>query len=61
MELSNDVKNCAECEFMRMYNYGSRIYYCDHEERIDEIGKLSVGELPKESPVWCPVKEKVNE
>ncbi len=57
MELSNDVKNCAECEFMRMYNYGSRIYYCDHEERIDEIGKLSVGELPKESPVWCPLRK----
>ncbi len=52
------TQNCAECEFMRMYDYGKRIYYCDHEDRIDDMGKLSVGELPKGSPEWCPLNEK---
>ena len=52
------TQNCAECEFMRMYDYGKRIYYCDHEDRIDDMGKLSVGELLKGSPEWCPLNEK---
>lgn len=56
MKLNNRAQNCAECEFMRMYDYGNRIYYCDHADRIDDMGKLSVGELPKESPEWCPVQ-----
>lgn len=45
------TQNCAECEFMRMYDYGKRIYYCDHEDRIDEMGKLSVDHPPKTSPM----------
>ncbi len=51
------TQNCAECGFMRMYDYGKRIYYCDHEDRIDDMGKLSVGELPKGSPEWCPLRK----
>ena len=47
---------CLERSERNDKNYGSRIYYCDHEERIDEIGKLSVGELPKGSPEWCPLR-----
>ena len=53
----NRTQNCAECEFMRMYNYGNKIYYCDHEDRIDDIGKLGVGDIPKSSPEWCPLRE----
>ena len=55
MESNNKAKNCTECEFMKMYNYGSRIYYCDNEDRIDDIGKLSVDDPPKASPEWCPL------
>jgi len=54
----NGKQNCAECEFMKMYNYGKKIYYCNHTDRIDDMGKLGVGELPERSPKWCPVKEK---
>ena len=32
--------NCAVCEFMRMYDYGNKIYYCDHENRTDDMGKF---------------------
>lgn len=51
----NRTQNCAECEYMKMFDYGNRIYYCDHECRIDDMGKLSVGDLPEGSPVWCPL------
>lgn len=49
---------CIECEYMKIYDYGNRIYCCDHENRIDDMGKLSVGELPNTSPEWCPLNEK---
>lgn len=26
---------CNECEFIKKYDYGNRIYYCDHVDRID--------------------------
>lgn len=57
----NRTQNCAGCEFMKMYDYGKKIYYCDHEGRIDDMGKLSAESLPWTSPVWCPLREKVNE
>ena len=43
---------CDKCENMRIYDYTCKIYYCDHPDRIDDMGKLSTGELPKESPKW---------
>ncbi len=58
MKLMNKEPNCAECKFMKMYDYSKKIYYCDHTDRIDDMGKLSVNELPKRSPEWCPLKEK---
>lgn len=51
------TQNCAECEFVRMYNYGNKIYYCDHEDRIDDMGKLSIENLAESSPEWCPLRE----
>ncbi len=54
----NRTQNCVECEFMRMYDYGKKIYYCDHEDRIDDMGKLGVGELPEDRPEWCPLRDK---
>ena len=57
MKLKNRTQNCAECEVSRMYDYGNRIYYCDHEDRIDDMGKLSVDDLPKTSPEWCPLRK----
>ena len=48
MEMRNDrAQNCAECEFARMYDFGS-----------DDMGKVGVGELPKENPMWCPLRER---
>ena len=55
--IENRIQNCAECEFMGKYDYGKKIYYCDHVDRTDDMGKLSVNELPKRSPEWCPLRK----
>ncbi|MCM1049642.1 MAG: hypothetical protein NC433_14595 [Clostridiales bacterium] len=51
------TQNCAECKYMRMYDYGNKVYYCDHENRIDDMGKLGEDNLPETSPEWCPLKK----
>lgn len=52
---------CNECNYVRMYDYSNKIYYCDHPDRTDDMGKLNVNYPPKISPKWCPMREKVNE
>ena len=52
------AQSCAECGFMKEYDYSKKIYYCDNENRTDDMGKLSVNELPKTSPEWCPLKRR---
>jgi len=49
MAMDDGAQNCAECEFMKVYDYGKKIYYCDHSDRTDDMGKLSAGELPGEA------------
>lgn len=59
MGLRNDrTHNCAECQYMKTYDYGKRIHYCDHVDRIDDMGKVGAGDLPKTNPEWCPLREK---
>ena len=60
MELNNRTQNCAECDYVRMYDYGSKIYYCDNENRTNDMGKLGVDHPPKTSPKWCPLKNNEN-
>lgn len=50
------IQNCAECEYISIYDYGKRIYYCDHEDRIDDMGKIGTGGIPEMSPEWCPLR-----
>lgn len=56
--MTDKEQKCAECGFMRMYDYTYKIYYCDHADRVDDMGKLGVGELLEGSPEWCPLREK---
>lgn len=55
---SKKVPHCSECEFMKKYDYGNKIYYCDHADRTDDMGKLSADVPLKTSPVWCPLRKK---
>ncbi|NDO51839.1 hypothetical protein FMM75_21475 [Lachnospiraceae bacterium MD335] len=54
--LKHKAQNCAECDFMKKYEYDKKIYYCNHTDRIDDMGKLGADHLPKTSPVWCPLR-----
>lgn len=56
----NKEKNCAECEFMKIYDYGNKIFYCDHEARKDDMGKLGVEAPANVIPEWCPLRVKVD-
>ena len=49
------VHNCDRCESIRMYDNGKRIYYCDNEDRADDMGKIGVGDIPEICPEWCPI------
>jgi len=48
--MTDKVTNCNQCKYMKAYDYGNKIYYCDHEDRTDDMGKLSVEKLPVVSP-----------
>jgi hypothetical protein len=40
-----------------MYDITYKNYYCDNEDRTNEMGKLGVDHPPKTSPKWCPLRE----
>ena len=52
--MTDKVTNCNQCKYMKAYDYGNKIYYCDHEDRTDDMGKLSVVVSPK----WCPLRDR---
>ena len=60
LQMDNTV-SCIECKYMKMYDYGNRIYYCDHEDRTDEMGKLCVDDVPRICPEWCPLRCKIDD
>lgn len=53
----NKILNCSECEYLKVYDIMYTCYYCDHEDRADEMGKLGVEHPPKISPKWCPKRK----
>lgn len=54
---SNKLKqSCTECEYIKCYAVRKQIFYCDHEKRADDMGKLGEDKLPDVSPEWCPKK-----
>lgn len=57
MDRESRVHNCTQCKYMRMYDYGKKIYYCDHEDRTNDMGKIGTDDIPEMSPVWCPLRE----
>ena len=52
--MTDKVTNCNQCKYMKAYDYGNKVYYCDHENRTDDMGKLSVVVSPK----WCPLRDR---
>lgn len=52
--MENRVPHCSECEFLKYIDYAYKNYYCDHEDRENDMGYVGVDNPPKTSPVWCP-------
>lgn len=52
--MTDKMTNCNQCKYMKAYDYGNKVYYCDHENRTDDMGKLSVVVSPK----WCPLRDR---
>ena len=57
LEAINKDMACDGCEYVTFCSNGNEIFYCDHEDRIDDMGKLSLENLIESSPVWCPLRE----
>lgn len=55
MERKNN--NCGGCEFVKNISSVHNNFYCDNEDRIDDMGFLGEDELPDCVPEWCPLKE----
>lgn len=47
---------CKECGFLKCYAVRKQMYYCDNEDREDDMGKLGT-EIPETSVEWCPKRE----
>lgn len=50
------LPRCSECEFLKVYDYIHKCYYCDHDNRTDDMGKLPEYKLNIEIPEWCPLR-----
>ena len=46
---------CKNCKYVKCYAVNKRMYYCDHKDRSDAMGKLGEDTLPDASPEWCPM------
>ena len=58
--MANRVPHCSECGYLRCVDYVYKDYYCDHEDRENDMGYVGVDNPPKTSPVWCPKRTKLN-
>ena len=58
--MSHKIQNCSKCRYLKCYAIVYQNYYCDHEDRTDDMGKLTEENLKIESPEWCPRYGKVD-
>ena len=53
--MKKNNSSCNTCKYLKCYAILYQNYYCDHENRTDDMGKLSEQNLNVESPSWCPM------
>ena len=51
---------CGECDYLKCIAVSKQMYFCNHNDRTDDMGKLTEDNLREDSPVWCPLKEKAH-
>ncbi|MGN8630735.1 hypothetical protein ACTNEW_03895 [Blautia sp. HCP3S3_G3] len=47
---------CKECDYIKCIAINKQMYFCDHEARTDDMGKLGENNVPEVSPDWCPLR-----
>lgn len=55
--MKNKTKGCSECEYLKCYAILYQNYYCNHEDRADDMGKLTEYNLNGHYPEWCPLNK----
>ncbi len=45
---------CKKYQYLKCYAVVYQNYYCNHEDRVDDMGKLTDYHLHRESSKWCP-------
>lgn len=45
---------CKECEYVKCIAVNKQMYFCDHKDRTDDMGKLTENNLVHIVPKWCP-------
>lgn len=54
--MNNNAPNCCNCEYIKCIAISKQMYFCNHEGRSDDMGKLTEDNLHIESPEWCPLR-----
>ncbi|MDO4306687.1 MAG: hypothetical protein Q4C77_07620 [Eubacteriales bacterium] len=49
---------CENCDYLKCIAIVYQNYYCNHDDRTDDMGKLTDDNLRMDSPEWCPLREK---
>lgn len=58
--VANRIPHCNECEYLKCVDYMYKNYYCDHEDRADDMGKVGTNNPSVTSPMWCPKRGREN-
>lgn len=54
---NNNKFHCSECDYLKCIAIVYQNYYCNHEDRTDDMGKLTDNNLHMDSPEWCPKRK----
>lgn len=53
--MDNKLPSCDECKYLDCINgVLGKVFYCNNEERTEDMGRVNMGNPPKGSPHWCP-------
>lgn len=53
LAMSDKVSHWSAYEYLKCIDYTYKNYYCDHEDKQDDMGSVGVDNPPKKSLEWC--------